>query len=90
MKTSEIIDRLEWIRDNELNYTLEEEMEALTHAIEHMKRFQWRPISEAPRDGTHILWKGGKDMCVIYWPIYKECFDGGCWTHLPDAPEVEG
>ena len=30
----------------------------------------WRPISEAPRDGTHILlWQGGCDpACVVgYW-----------------------
>ncbi len=31
------------------------ENEALTHAIEHMKRFQWQKIETAPKDGTTLL-----------------------------------
>jgi hypothetical protein len=55
MNTHKAIKLLEWIRDSELNYTLEKEMEALTHAIEHMKRGQWQPIETAPKDGELFL-----------------------------------
>jgi hypothetical protein len=31
------------------------EAQALTHAIEHMKRGQWQDISTAPKEETHFL-----------------------------------
>lgn len=31
-----------------------------------LQRLAWRPISEAPRDGTRILVSGG----TVYWKIY--------------------
>lgn len=39
MKTSKAIELLEWIRDDELNYNFQKEVEALNHAIEVMTAF---------------------------------------------------
>jgi hypothetical protein len=57
MKTDEAIAIIEFCTEatKKLNLYLPLEMEhALSHAIEHMKQYQWRPIEEAPRDGIRI------------------------------------
>ena len=50
---------------------------------------EWRPMSEAPKNGTWILWAmpGGR-YCVIRWPEFEECWhDGhGVWQPLPEMP----
>lgn len=52
----------------------------------------WQPIETAPRDGTHILWNSADrgSYCVIYWPIYSECFEEGYWQPLPVPHPVNG
>ena len=56
-----------------------------------------RPMSEAPRDGTRILWRGDNgeytkrrwSYCVVWWPEYQECFEHepGVWWPLPLDPQ---
>jgi hypothetical protein len=50
------------------------EGEALTHAIEHMKRGQWQDISAAPKDGTEILLS-----TPLFWDMDRK------YTHQQDA-----
>lgn len=48
---------------------------------------QPRPMAEAPRDGTPIIWQAeeGAQWHVMYWPDYVECFDlGGVWLPCPN------
>jgi len=59
--------------------------EALTHAIESMKRNVWQPIDTAPKDGTTIIVYRPKfdgkyipKVGVDYWGKYK-LKPMGCW-----------
>ena len=61
---------------------------AKTYAIEHLKRFQWRPIEDAPRDGETVLVCLPRMMnliiraryCTIHkhWLSERESPDGIC------------
>lgn len=54
---------------------------------------RWQPIKTAPRDGTEFLWRVDNGEyakkrfthCVIRWPEYSDCFDGGEWMPLPGS-----
>jgi hypothetical protein len=44
------------------------------------KATDWRPISEAPRDGTRFLGSDGADVGICWWDVIR-------WT---EYHEVEG
>ena len=82
MKTSEAIEILEKLFETDRVWP--HELVALTHAIEHMKRFQWRPISELPQDAP-ILGCASKngliDIIQVDTPVdwrYADCLMLGC------------
>lgn len=52
MKTSEAIVALAGLCFDDLE---DYEIAAINHAIEHMKKYQWRDIEDAPRDGTRVI-----------------------------------
>lgn len=99
MNTQEAIEKLQSISC----YT-DEQYEALTHAIEHMKRWQWRKVYEestdydiAPRDVDLLLYCPNIHVSNperVEVGLYKSIKSGTmhAWaTHfmpLPDAPEV--
>ncbi len=64
MNTQEAIEALSNFQTNALRFmpdlVASPVNEALTHAIEHMKRFQWQPIESAPKDKYIILTNGDK------------------------------
>lgn len=52
-------------------------------AIAAYERALWRPIEEAPRDGTRVLVKSGKWIGIAYWqkdPSMWEEEDVPCWA----------
>ena len=66
-------------------------------AIEAYEAALWRPISEAPKDGTNILGRYQDDYAVIHWNRYGEYWilsesgtnaDNGEWfsTHFRPLP----
>ncbi len=101
MNTQEAIGLLEELKEVH-NYT-PPYIEALTHAIEHMKRDQWQPIETAPKDGTGVLLciSIGDGHHVQYTGSYHDGhwwvtnFSGGDeywytptdWMPLPEPPQ---
>ena len=92
--TQELID---WL-DNEAVVRMYRKDRDMAHAIaERLRAMQWRPMSEAPRDGGAILARlgiGGRPVVVhwespmwidsheVYWPNLGE------WCRIP-PPEGE-
>lgn len=65
--------------------------QALTHAIEVMKRWQWMPITDAPIDGTLWFMLGHPDYAVseigYYNKRYNVWVDGSDRTlFMPHGP----
>lgn len=46
-------------------------------------RALWRPIAEAPRDGTRVIGWGGCDTAIVSWQDHPE---GGAWEDDYDTP----
>lgn len=88
------------IGDSGMLYTPYQIGEALSHAIEVMKRSEWQPIETAPRDGTRIRCLVINDEFILHWEQEDDEYPAGwCdddktdwnpthWMPLPDAPEV--
>lgn len=102
MNTQESIKILDQLmRSEELHYDTEA-TDALHHAIEHMKRGQWRPIETAPKDGPRFLAKGEhpRSIAVAYYGHLGDLFINGTlkkwnepsmqpthWMPLPEQPQ---
>lgn len=90
MKHDEAIDILErhqkWRMGADIDASNPKELSAaLTYAIEHLKRFQWRDIKDAPRDGETVLVCLPRMMNLIirarYNTIHKH------WLSERESPE---
>ena len=75
MKHDEAISELERLLSNLPEYDQKIDtheyfvfLTSLTYAIDHLKRFQWQPIEDAPRDGTpYLSWRNGGEEPVTTW-----------------------
>lgn len=76
---------IEWL-DNEAVVRMYRKDRDMAHAIaERLRAMQWRPMSEAPRDGTMVLcgWTKDEDLAVL------GCFDG-VWSDESIDPAPYG
>jgi hypothetical protein len=96
MTNEEAIEELKWIRDR-YHQEGEHGYDALTHAIEVMKVFTWKPmqIKELPRSiypWTTVQSGKGVIFCNPEHPPMFCTPDGQCTIIdlLPPAPESEG
>lgn len=69
MNTQEAIEILSKMRFDDF-YVSVDENEALTHAIEHMKRGQWKPIAKIPLTSSGPNWDFSDR--VLFRIFYKE------------------
>jgi len=90
-----------YICDNQPNGANSIDAEAITHAIEHMKRGQWQPIETAPRREPFIATGKTETPCVVTTTAPKNenvgypfccyhtqvCFHESKFTHWMPLPE---
>ena len=94
---AEFVADMEWLHNHDREAALPPEKLARLFALARRgAAVQWRPIEEAPKDGTHILVTNGKRQAAAYWwpAVWMGTTHCGMnepthWMPLPPPPAGE-